>query len=1831
MKILRIIFLFVLINVFGTLFASVDGDNWWNETQISTEGKEFYLTFMQNYGKNVGAEDLVLTLYATSHYDTYVTVDGIWTDEEDASISYPWDTTFFVSRNSYGSVIIPSQVAYLDKPKSENAENLNKGIRVISDNYITLYSSSTNTNSYDATIVYPSTTYHREYVIQTYPTDNQSNEFAIVSVADNNKVTITVKEVDFNKGSSKIPVEREIVVLLNRGQSYLYQPVKKEISLIGSTICSEYPITVVQGGQHAKVPQGNSETSHIYNNTLPTKAWGKRHIVTRTAEQRYDYISLLASEDGTKVYRNNSLIAEIDSKEAFRDTIDWNLFSSGSVYYYTSKSTECFIFQSANKSSQGAPTMTDIAPLESAIQRVIFACFDYRYTSEDIYDIDNHYVNIVLPKSCIGGMTIDGKAIHPKDFKDVPYLVDGIGYSYTCQKISKGSHELKNTMGGFVAHVYGQGNVEDVGEITYSYSAGRNILPAAWMLIDGKRTNRKEICEGDPPIEFTSIINYDYTNVRWEFYDLNGDVKVVESSKTASGDSVVSKTYFDIPRGATLEEHIDSVFMIVSRQTPICNYTIVDTVKAVIQVRDTFMIDENSEYGYNENVCYGDTIHLHYNGQDIVIPADTIHSYKYGDKWFKFQLNDSISFVDSLKTNNSCDTCLHCDSIINQIRIIRPTYDTLLYDTTCVNKLPYIWLDKNGNLIDNLDLSEEEKKTLYLTKEHTFASKQIKDTVMMSTQYGCDSLVRIQLTVLPVYHFEDYATVCVDSLRGYTWMGHTGNGKTVYLDGQTPKTYIPLNQDGTFVYVDSLKTKGCKNCELASEGCDSIWTLHLTVLPRSINEEFETICSDHYVVWQDSLWILGWDFLESEVPDGQAYTKLYQSYKKFEVNYKTKDEFEYDSTVILHLFIKSVSRLDTTYYLCKGETYVDADFIDITATNDTSFVKRLTGANAVGCDSVVYVTVKFGENYDVDDSSVVLCERDSMYIWEYQDSYGSYSDTLKWSDLHEQVLDTILYDTLHTASPFYCDSVVSKRVVVNPTVYYEHSETICPTQAPYSDWGNRDESITASGTYTHYINGGSLRYGCDSIEILHLTISDSIVTRIDTTICSNVLPYYHGTASATPNLDNLTTSGVYRQILTAQSGCDSTIVLTLTINDTTVLDTTYYLCKGETYVDADFIDITATNDTSFVKRLTGANAVGCDSVVYVTVKFGENYDVDDSSVVLCERDSMYIWEYQDSYGSYSDTLKWSDLHEQVLDTILYDTLHTASPFYCDSVVSKRVVVNPTTYNKFKTVWCASAGPYTYGEKGKTATTSGIYIDTLITKNQYNCDSVVEVNLTIVDSILINLYDTVCDNDLPYNHSDTRAERLLNLTKTGVYTDTLQSINGCDSVLVLHLQVNETYESTDTIFICASDANPYQWHTTDRNGVHVMDIPFTPDFTINQANKVPFVVGDSSIMLESQFGCDSLVHLHLVVQPTYLFVENDTLCQLAGGNYEWIRHERDIYSETLQQRVSQISLDNDGDFVYIDSLKTHVCDQCPDAGCDSIYQLHLKVLPTYTLIDTVVKISDEETFKWHENGLVYGGASTRETYDVLIPTCYPDTFKTQVTYPTVPVGSYTCDSVRELKIVVGKVTRDTTVDETCSNLEYAWLGKDRFGNDSVRMLITNPETKIYTDVYTTSLGFDSIFYLDLTVHPAYVGIDTMKVYEATCQNSDYTWIRENNHGFPTRLYNLDTKLWIDANEIPTGIPGDYTYIDSLKTEYGCDSVWTLHLRVDSTYLFNDTMSMCDDEYVVWENRLYVGSKCTDTNLPVCGAVINVQPQWDYRDTVRTLSQPVQVVIAFKLYL
>jgi hypothetical protein len=103
------------------------------------------------------------------------------------------------------------------------------------------------------------------------------------------------------------------------------------------------------------------------------------------------------------------------------------------------------------------------------------------------------------------------------------------------------------------------------------------------------------------------------------------------------------------------------------------------------------------------------------------------------------------------------------------------------------------------------------------------------------------------------------------------------------------------------------------------------------------------------------------------------------------------------------------------------------------------------------------------------------------------------------------------------------------------------------------------------------------------------------------------------------NFVNLTHSGIYLDTIRQVGICEQVLELHLTINDTTTLDTTYYLCEGDIYIDQDFSDIQITKDSSFTKRLERKNSLGCDSVVNISVKFGKKYNMPAEEVILCER------------------------------------------------------------------------------------------------------------------------------------------------------------------------------------------------------------------------------------------------------------------------------------------------------------------------------------------------------------------------------------------------------------------------------------------------------------------------------------------------------------------------------------------------------------------------------------------------------------------------------------
>lgn len=132
-------------------------------------------------------------------------------------------------------------------------------------------------------------------------------------------------------------------------------------------------------------------------------------------------------------------------------------------------------------------------------------------------------------------------------------------------------------------------------------------------------------------------------------------------------------------------------------------------------------------------------------------------------------------------------------------------------------------------------------------------------------------------------------------------------------------------------------------------------------------------------------------------------------------------------------------------------------------------------------------------------------------------------------------------------------------------------------------------------------------------------------------------------------------------------------------------------------------------------------------------------------------------------------------------------------FGCDSVVTVNFISN-TSIN-FDTLTACSN--YTWTQNGQTYTASGSYSATLTTLA--GCDSITVLNLTILSASNSIAYITSCT---PVTWLDGTTYTESNSTAT--YT--LTNAGGCDSVLTLNLVINAPYIHYDTMTSCES----YTW-------------------------------------------------------------------------------------------------------------------------------------------------------------------------------------------------------------------------------------------------------------------------------------------------------------------------------------------------------------------------------------------------------------------------------------
>ena len=423
----------------------------------------------------------------------------------------------------------------------------------------------------------------------------------------------------------------------------------------------------------------------------------------------------------------------------------------------------------------------------------------------------------------------------------------------------------------------------------------------------------------------------------------------------------------------------------------------------------------------------------------------------------------------------------------------------------------------------------------------------------------------------------------------------------------------------------------------------------------------------------------------------------------------------------------------------------------------------------------------------------------------------------------------------------------------------------------------------------------------------------------------------------------------------------------------------------------------------------------------------------------------------------------------------------------------------------------------------------------------------------------NRFTTICQGDsVLFNGKNYNAD--------GIYRDTLMDVTGCDSIIVLHLQVTPYKRDTLNVTICegqnysVGSSTYFQTgiysdtlSTTDCDSIVLLRLNVTPykrdSLNISICEEQSFTVGSKVYTLPgiyidtlSTAGCDSIVVLNLQVNPYKRDSLNITICEGHGFSVgSFVYTQPGIYIDTLSTTgCDSIVVLNLGVNPYKrDSLHVTICegksfnvgtsmyslpgvysDTLATTGCDSIVVLNLQVTPyKRTLLN--ITICEGQQY-------VVAGSTYIQTG------VYSDTIST--------AG---CDSIVLLNLQVTPYKRDSLNITICEGQSFT-VGSNIYN-----------QTGFYTDTFSTA-GCDSIVLLQLQVNP----YKRDSLYIALCEGQSFS--------VGSNSYNQ------------TGY-----YIDTLATA-GCDSIVVLNLRVDSYKRDSLNITLCEGQYFTVGTNQYTQS-------------------------------------------
>ena len=925
------------------------------------------------------------------------------------------------------------------------------------------------------------------------------------------------------------------------------------------------------------------------------------------------------------------------------------------------------------------------------------------------------------------------------------------------------------------------------------------------------------------------------------------------------------------------------------------------------------------------------------------------------------------------------------------------------------------------------------------------------------------------------------------------------------------------------------------------------------------------------------------------------------------------DGIQGDNGYIFECELSVAEQLCSTHYAHVSEIGFEGLWAE-NGSADSSFV--ITPPSDLANDTVVgYTFTLTDENGCVFDTTIYI----HIYAHKHTDLYDTVlADELPyvWNGptiTHAGCSDTLLFTT-HGA-----DSVVTMHL----SVIYPFDTTICTNVFPLSWHGH-----TFNGVDTLTISH-PLACGCDSMEVL--TVSESPVYQ-DTSyvsVCESNLPYmWHG--------QSLNATGVYADTLFTVAGCDSIFVLNLHVEDVYVIPMEASICQGDTFL---FFDQMLTQPGVYPDTLQ--TSLGCDSVIILNLTVNPTYNIP-FTVTICQGDAFFFFgQLLIEEGVYADTMQTVAGCDSVItlnlvvnptynipitgticqgDTFLFfgqqlteageytETLQTVKG--CDSVITLTLTVNPTYSIPVSEAICAGD---TFDFHGESLTEAGVYLDTLQTIS--GCDSIIVLNLSVNPVYHIPLSDTICAGDTFYFFSQA-------LTSAGVYTDTLQSISGCDSIITLNLVVNPVYNIPLSAEICAGDTFLFFGQSLMTTGLYTdtlqtvngCDSVISLNLTVNEAtsetivvniveNDLPYEINQTSYdsagtyiqHLTNAADCDSLLTIHLFVANNTITHQQAMICQnmlpAVWQGHVW--HGAGVVIDTLEaangadsievltltvglpteSELYDTILQNNLPYVLNDSsyfaTGVYVQQRINVAGCDSTITFHLTVLLNQrTELDSTVCDSLLPVV-W--NGITFTDAGVDS---VLLEACNG--------VDSTVVMTVNVKSSSDSTLIVSEIENNLPYE--LNSFEYNDPGTytqsldNAIGCDSTLTLVLTVLYNVRTEV--DSVVCDSL--LPITWNGVeFTGAGADSVLLTASTQVDSLVVMTLTVNYPTTGLVTDTVVQNNLPYLLNGTEYDTTgiYLQHLANVSGCDSTLTL----DLTVLYNV--------------KTYLDSTVCDSLLPV----------------------------------